>query len=106
MPPHQFTVRITVSDDGNFKYSHSHLRVTRGDQVRWEITRGNIFVVRFPKKTPFTQVEFRGIDYHPTVTDFAEVRADAPPGIYRYTVAVAVENKIFIDASPEILVEF
>ncbi len=99
------TITISVRD-GNFSYSHANLRVKRGDRVSWQIDEGDFFAVRFGNSTPLRLVEFRGSDNNPTRTDFAEVREDAAPGVYKYMAAVAVGGKIWIDGCPELIVEY
>ncbi len=95
------SIRIFVDTErgGNITYEPAVCHVERGDTLLWR-ANGNV-AIQFKGESPIGR--FRPGDGACELA--AKVRDDAPPGVYHYAVAVAVENKLFLDAGcPTIII--
>jgi len=95
------SIRIFVDTErrGNISYEPAVCHVERGDTILWR-ANGNL-AIQFKGETPIGK--FRPGNGMSELA--ARVRNDAPPGVYHYAVAVAVENKLFLDSGcPTIII--
>ena len=93
-------VKVQVSQHGHFNYTHQRLKVHPGQTITWNSPDGDLGI-QFAVLTPGENIAMTA----PQGTDVSdEVRQDAAPGRYKYTVAVAKNGKVFID-DPEVIVE-
>jgi len=105
------TIHIAINDDGEFVYSVSTHRMTRKPEgaaapkfrrLKWSAE--GPFVVDFGDRSPFSRLTVK--NRHDCLeSDEVVVDASVPLGRYRYAVAVYKENRVFLDACPEVVVE-
>ncbi len=91
--------KMSVSS-GHIKNTKAKVHAAPGDNVEWTSADGD-FAVSFVLFSPFDAVDFRGAQ-NTTVT--ATVRADAVPGRYKYSAAIATPAGVFMD-DPEVIIE-
>lgn len=99
--PKTHTVSITLTPSGDLEYVNPLIWVDRGDKIIWECTNRHAFTVHLGWNSPLENGRLRAkkgnnID--------ADVPMNAPPGYYRYTVAVYDEDEIWTD-DPELIVK-
>jgi plastocyanin len=96
------TCVIHVGEDGNFSFAPATLRASRKppDTITWYCNQGE-FALHFGARTPFhkTMLSSKGKQF--TVT----VHGQAALGSYRYVVAACVNQTVYVNACPEIIVE-
>ncbi|HXG33739.1 MAG TPA: hypothetical protein VNJ11_10255 [Bryobacteraceae bacterium] len=90
-------VRITVSGQ-TFRYDQPIVRAQRGDSVIWASTMP--FAVDFGRVSPSHRLRESSKKGRVTM----KVRANAPPGRYKYFVAVFDGSCVLTD-DPEIIIE-
>jgi hypothetical protein len=77
--------------------SVARLRVRPGDRVSWQFN--GPFAIDFQSLTPFDDVYFHAQD-----NLLKQVRDDAAPGMYKYSVALMAGNGQIHLADPEMIV--
>ncbi len=101
-------VRIEVDTKSrNMTYTPSVLHATGDDRVQWLCASGN-FTLAFADDTPFDKVQIRGSRRAHSRGEHiytAEERIkDDAHGVYPYSVAVAVDGEVFLDAHCPIII--
>jgi plastocyanin len=94
------TVQISFdAETGTFEYSLDPVRAAPGDLIEWNCDQGS-WSVHFVSGTPLTQQALRGKRRE---AKRLPVRPNAEPGTYKYSVAVAIGEDVFID-DPEVVI--
>ncbi len=88
-------IRIEVdAETGDFTYIPSVCHVSPNGRISW-VANGD-WAVMFTDRTPLNTAEIRG--RAGKLSPPARVSRDAAKGPYHYAVAVAVGNRVFLDA--------
>jgi hypothetical protein len=105
------TIHIAINDDGEFSYSVSTHRMTRKPEgvapakfrrVKWSAE--GPFVIDFGNSSPFSLLTVKN-QQGCFESDELVVAGSAPLGRYRYAVAVCKNDRVYLDACPEVVVE-
>ena len=98
--PADYTVKISVDDNGNFSYQNAVVRVQAGDSVAWECAHS--FSVSF-QRTPFNSTVFHSHNGGSLGKTTGSETVQGPLGVYHYAVAVAKNDKVWINSGcPEV----
>jgi plastocyanin len=98
MTVHTVDIRVDPST-GQFSFSLDPVLAKPGDHVEWNSESGD-WSIQMVDKTPFAELGARG---KRAEKKRLIVKPDAAQGRYKYTVAVAVGDDVFI-ADPEIII--
>ena len=98
------TVKITVTDEGEFLYEPLIVKMERGDVIEWKFLNENYyFAVHIGWNTPLNIMQHQEISGKPIR---GKVREDAPNGRYKYFVAAFdLEKKILLTDDPDFIVK-
>jgi plastocyanin len=92
---------VMVNERGYFDYENGLIRVYPGETVIWKCITKGPFTIHIGWNSPFKACSFHSLKGEEIR---AELPEDAPPGYYRYMIAVLVGDKIYTD-DPELIVK-
>ncbi len=100
-PPIEIRVKL-LDPNGDMSFIPSPKHLNHGDAVRWICENKTPFTIAFPDRSPFPVQQLQG-----GKAAFVDGTIDPKAkGVYRYNVAILVEDLIYVDCGcPEIVVK-
>ncbi len=101
--PKEHRITITVDNDGDFTYENPLIWAYQGDSIVWECKNDCPFSIHIGWNSPLDKGRYHSVNGDTKKAKKAEVKEDAQPGKYSYTVAVYLNGEIWTDDPPFIV---